>query len=81
MPHKHLEPESQRKLFLVVFQTRQRQPSEEWNDFGDELHLLADIAFPEFNDKAKELLLLECYLCELYTPKLLLLLETAEDAG
>ena len=67
---KRFEPESKRKLYLVEFQTRRRRPSEQWNDFGDELRVLADKAFPELDDKAKELLSLERYLGELDNPQI-----------
>ena len=67
---KRFEPESKRKLYLVEFQTRRRRPTEQWNDFGDELRVLADKAFPELDDKAKELLSLERYLGELDNPQI-----------
>ena len=67
---KHFEPESKRKLYLVEFQTRRRRHSEQWNDFGDKLRVLADKAFPELDDKAKELLSLQRYLSELDNPKI-----------
>ena len=62
--------ESKQKLCLVEFQTRKRQPNEQWNAFGDELRMLTDKAFLELDDKAKELPSLEQYLCELDNPKI-----------
>ena len=67
---KRFEPESERKLYLVEFQTRRRRPSEQWNNFGDELRVLADKAFLELDDKAKELLSLEQYIGELDNPRI-----------
>ena len=66
---KRFEPESKRQLYVVEFQTRKRRPDEHWNDFGDELRILADKAFPGIDEKAKDLLSLERYLSELDNPK------------
>ena len=66
---KRFEPESKRQLYVVEFQTRKRRPDEQWSDFGDELHILADKAFPAIDEKAKDLLSLERYLSELDNPK------------
>eukprot|EP00731_Ephydatia_muelleri_P017388 Em0010g486a len=59
---KRFEPESKRQLYVVEFQTRKRRPDEQWSDFGDELRILADKAFPAIDEKAKDLLSLERYL-------------------
>eukprot|EP00731_Ephydatia_muelleri_P004969 Em0002g1145a len=66
---KRFEPESKRQLYVVEFQTRKRRPDEQWSDFGDELRILADKAFPGIDEKAKDLLSLERYLSELDNPK------------
>eukprot|EP00731_Ephydatia_muelleri_P034765 Em0075g18a len=66
---KRFEPESKRQLYVVEFQTRKRRPDEQWSDFGDELRILADKAFPAIDEKAKDLLSLERYLSELDNPK------------
>ncbi len=66
---KRFEPESKRQLYVVEFQTRKRRPDELWSDFGDELRVLADKAFPGIDEKAKDLLSLERYFSELDNPK------------
>ena len=66
---KRFEPESKRQQYVVEFQTRKRRPDEQWSDFGDELRILADKAFPGIDEKAKDLLSLERYLSELDNPK------------
>ena len=50
---KRFEPESKRQLYVVEFQTRKRRPDEQWSDFGDELRILADKAFPGIDEKLR----------------------------
>ena len=52
-------------MYFVEFQARRRKRDESWGDFTDELRVLAEMALPELDDKAKELLALERYLGEL----------------
>ena len=58
---KRFEPDSRRKLYAVDFQTRRRQQGESWAELADNLRLLADKAFPNLEDAAKEQLSLDRY--------------------
>ena len=41
------EPASKQALYAAEFHSRQKQPSEDWPSFGDDLRILADKAFPD----------------------------------
>ena len=69
---KRFEPESRRDLYVVEFQTRRRLKGESWEELGDNLRILADKAFPDLEDKAKEQLSLDRYLHQLDRPELAL---------
>ena len=69
---KRFEPESKRELYAVEFQTRKRRHGEPWEELGDSLRLLADKAFPELEDKAREQLSLDRYLSMLEKPDIAL---------
>ena len=82
---KRFEPESRRDLYVVEFQTKRRQKGESWEELGDNLRILADKAFPDLEDKAKEQLSLDRYLCQLDRPELALAVrqsrpKTVDDA-
>ena len=66
------EPESKRELYAVEFQTRKRRHGEPWEELGDSLRLLADKAFPELENKAREQLSLDRYLSMLEKPEIAL---------
>ena len=51
---KHFELESKRELYGVEFQTRKRRSGELWEELGDNLRLLADKAFSDLEEKARE---------------------------
>ena len=51
---KRFEPDSRRELYAVEFQTRKRNRGEAWEELADTLRLLADRAFPDLQDQAKE---------------------------
>jgi len=70
---RRFEPESRRELYFSQFQTKKRDSSETWAELADNLRLLADKAFPELNDHAKEQLSLDRYLALLDRPDLALL--------
>ena len=59
------EPDSKRELYSVEFYARKRHPAEPWGDFADNLRVLADRAFPELQDEAREKLSLDRYLGEI----------------
>ena len=69
---KRFEPDSRRELYAVEFQTRKRHRGEAWEELGDNLRLLADKAFPDLEDKAKEQLSLDRFLTLLDKPALAL---------
>ena len=56
----------------MEFQTRKRNRGEAWEELADTLHLLADRAFPDLQDQAKEQLSLDRYLASLDKPELAL---------
>ena len=63
------EPESRRELYLSKFSTRKRKT---WAEYANELRVLADKAFPELEEKAREQLALNQFLSQLENPQLLL---------
>ena len=69
---KRFEPECRRDLYVVEFQTRKRNNCEVWEELADALCLLADKAFPDLQDKAKEQLTLDRFLATLDKPELAL---------
>ena len=63
------EPDSRKELYLSEFCARKRRPGEGWAEYADELRVLADKAFPELEDKARERLALNQYLGQLDNPQ------------
>eukprot|EP00731_Ephydatia_muelleri_P017395 Em0010g493a len=57
--HKRFEPDSKRQLYAAEFHSRRRRRAEQWGDFADALHCLADKAFPTLGEEAKALLALD----------------------
>ena len=64
-----LEPDSRRKQYLSEFGTRKRKPGEGWAEYADELRVLANKAFPELEEKAREQLALNQFLSHLDNPQ------------
>ena len=62
------EPESRRDLYAAEFQTRGRKPNESWGETADNLRSLADKAFPDLDEVAKEKLSVDRYLTLLEKP-------------
>lgn len=82
---KRFEPESRRELYAAEFRTRTKQSAESWGELADNLRTLADKAFPELQDKAKDQLSLDRFLSLLDHPELSLAVrkdrpKTLEDA-
>ena len=48
------DPESRRTRYQAEFQTRRKKASEGWADFADELRSLADKAYPDLGEDARE---------------------------
>ena len=63
------EPDSRCELYLSEFSTRTRKAGEGWAEYADDLRLLADRAFPELEEKAREQLALNQYLSSLDNPQ------------
>ena len=63
------EPDSHRELYLSKFSTRKRRPGEGWAEYADDLGVLADKAFPELEEQARERLALNQYLGQLDNPQ------------
>jgi len=69
---KRFEPDSRRELYMAEFQTRARRHGESWEELADNIRLLADKAFPELEDRAKEQLSLDRYVSLLDKPEVAL---------
>ena len=67
--HVRFEPESKRVLYVAEFHTRTKKKSEGWADFGEDLRVLADRAFPTLGADARQLLALQQYLTQLDNPQ------------
>jgi len=65
---RRFEPESRRDLYAAEFQTRGRKPNESWGELADNLRSLADKAFPDLDEAAKEKLSVDRYLTLLESP-------------
>ena len=64
------EPESRRERYRAEFQVRRRRKEESWSDFGDNLKLLVDRAYPDLDEKARDQLALNHYLGQLADPQI-----------
>ena len=63
------DPASRRELYVVEFQTRKKNRDERWADFGEDLRILADKAYPDLQEEARERLSLNRYLDQLSDPQ------------
>ena len=61
----HFEPESRRDLYLAEFQSHSKKRTELWADFGEDLRVLVDKAYPMLEDDARQQLALQHYLSQL----------------
>ena len=59
------EPDSKKELYLAEFQTRSKRATEGWAAFAEDLKVLANKAFPQLQNEAKEQLALNHYLGQL----------------
>ena len=59
------EPDSKKELYLAEFQTRSKRATEGWAAFAEDLKVLANKAFPQLQNAAKEQLALNHYLGQL----------------
>ena len=63
------EPKSRQTRYQAEFQTRHKKKTEGWADFAEDLKQLADHAFPDLEEKARERLALNSYLQQLDHPQ------------
>ena len=59
------EPESRKDLYRAEFQTRCKEKTEGWPEFGEDLRVLVDRAYPSLEDEARQQLALQRYLSQL----------------
>ena len=63
------EPESRRMLYQSWLQSRVQQKGKGWAEFGEDLKTLAEKAYPDLKDAAKEHFALKQYLIQLNNPQ------------
>lgn len=63
------EPATKRTLYQTKLQTRLKQRSEGWAEFGEDLKTLADKAYPDLAEEARERFALNHYLAQLSNPQ------------
>ena len=51
---RRFEPDSKRNLYAAEFRARTKLPAEDWATFADNLKILADKAFPDLDEAARE---------------------------
>ena len=61
-------PSSCKTRYQAELQTRRKRKEENWADLADNLRTLADKAYPDLEDKARERLALNAYLSQLENP-------------
>ena len=59
------EPESRKDLYRAEFQTRCKEKTEGWPEFGEDLRVLVDRAYLSLEDEARQQLALQRYLSQL----------------
>ena len=64
------EPKTRKTRYQAEMQTRRKRKTESWADLAEDLRMLADKAYPEMEDKARERLALIAYLAQLENPHL-----------
>ena len=63
------EHQSKWELYIAEFQTRHKRKTEGWANFGEDLWVLADRAFPQLNTEAKQLLALQQFVSQIDNPQ------------
>ena len=63
------KPDSKPELYKVQFESRKKQAEENWADFGDNLMVLVNKAFPNLQEEAREQLAISKYLDQLRDPQ------------
>ena len=62
-------PDCKRELYVAELQSRKRRKEEDWASFGDVLKLLADKAYADLEEKARERLALNQFLAKIGNPQ------------
>eukprot|EP00731_Ephydatia_muelleri_P039125 Em1130g2a len=68
--NRRFNPDSKRELYVAELQSRKKCKDEDWASFGDALKVLADKAYPDFEENARERLALNQFLAELGNPQI-----------
>ena len=63
------EPEAMKEMYVAEFQVRKKARTRGWAEFANHLKLLADKAFPELEDKAREYLALTQFTGQVDNPQ------------
>ena len=63
---KRFDPDSKRELHVAELHTRTRGKTEDWASFGDALRVLADKAYPHFEEKARECFAVNQFLSQIH---------------
>ena len=67
---RRFEHESKRELYAAEFHARQKQPTEDWASFGEDLKTLVDKAFPDIEEAARERMAVDRFLSQIIDPQL-----------
>ena len=67
---RRFNPDSKRELYVAELQTRRRHKDEDWASFGDALRVLADKAYSDLEDNARERLALNQFLAHITNPQI-----------
>ena len=62
---RRFHPDSKRQLYVAELSTRTRRRDEDWATFGDALRILADKAYRDLEEKARERLALNQFLAQI----------------
>ena len=62
---RRFDPDSKRQLYVAELSARTRHKDEDWATFGDVLRVLADKAYPDLEEKARERLALNQFLAQI----------------
>ena len=65
----HFEPVSCKTCYQVELQSRRKRKTESWADLADDLRRLADKAYPDLEERARERLALNTYLSLVDNPQ------------
>ena len=64
------EPESKRERYIAELSSRAKKPNEEWPEYAEDLLNIADKAYPDLQEEARERLALTQYLSQLTNPQI-----------